>query len=341
MAHEKGVHTPIVISGCPRSGTTFMGSVFEASPECFEIYEPFNSDFTYHLDLPHRFFRIPDGESQAYKAQLDRLVELGTLTGRLKKLPRGAFDRFRKVKDTSSALALKKCVQKRERFLSAKRVTFKDPVAFFSVDWLARTYNAHVVLMLRHPGGVVSSYLALGWNAETPELMGSLLPSTRQKLKAEIAAWEANPEDKVGALILQWKIFTVETMTLAEANPDWHVVSHEYLCDYPREVFAHLFDACGIEFSDEVQDKIQQSTGADNIVDPAKHTQHNLNRQSKTLKDTWKKRLDEEIITRIQAEAEPLWKEALARLCPTTSPIDLRPIAQTEAANLKTGTSNA
>jgi hypothetical protein len=290
--------------------------VFEASKDCFEIYEPFNSDFTYHLDLPSRFYRITPENEPNYRQQVDRLVSLSALTNRLMKLPRGLVDRMRTKKDVPSALALKKCVQKTRRFFSARRVVFKDPIAFFSASWLAETYDANVVLMLRHPGGVISSYLALDWKAETPEVIEQIMPSTRARLTDEIAHWQAHPDDRIGELILQWKIFTVETMTLAAANPDWHVVSHEYLCDHPEEVFSTLFEAFGLDFSDQVQNKIQASTGAGNIVDPKKHTQHNLNRQSKTLKDSWKKRLDAATIDRITKEAEPLWKEALARFHP-------------------------
>jgi hypothetical protein len=316
MSTPDGKRAPILISGCPRSGTTFLGSVFEASKDCFEIYEPFNSDFTYHLDLPSRFYRITPENGSDYRRQVDRLVALSTLTNRLMKLPRGLIDRLRAHKDVPSALALKKCVQKTRRFFSARRVVFKDPIAFFSASWLAETYDANVVLMLRHPGGVISSYLALDWKAETPELIEHMMPSTRARLAAEIEHWQAHPEDRIGELILQWKIFTVETLTLAEANPDWHVVSHEYLCDHPEEVFSTLFDAFGLDFSEQVQTKILDSTGAGNIVDPKEHTQHNLNRQSKTLKDSWKKRLDADTIDRITNEAEPLWKEAFKRFYP-------------------------
>lgn len=323
MSINDGKRTPILISGCPRSGTTFLGSVFEASKDCFEIYEPFNSDFTYHLDLPSRFYRIKPEDTAQYRRQVDRLIELSTLSGRLKKLPRGMMDRVRAEKDVPSALALKKCVQNNKRFVSARRVVFKDPIAFFSASWLAKTYDADVVLMLRHPGGVISSYLALDWEAETPELIDHMMPETGETLETEIAQWRANPDDRIGELILQWKIFTIETLALAEANPDWHVVSHEYLCDHPEEVFSTLFRAFGLDYSEQVEAKIAESTAANNIVDPKQHTQHNLNRQSKTLKDSWKKRLDAATIDRIKTEAEPLWHDALARLFPAAQSRDV------------------
>ncbi|MEL7108097.1 MAG: sulfotransferase [Pseudomonadota bacterium] len=316
MPKSDNAHKPILITGCPRSGTTFLGSVFEASKDCFEIYEPFNSDFTYHLALPTRFYRIENRETLEIRRQTDQLVELSTLSGRIKKLPRGAIDRFRAQKDTSSALALKKLVQRTARFISANRVVIKDPVAFFSSAWISKTYGSKVVIMFRHPGGVVSSYLALDWEPETPEIIEHTMPETRARLRDEIARWEAAPEDRVGALILQWKIFTIETMALARANPDWHVVSHEHLCDQPNEVFAELFEAFGLELSAQVKEKIRESTTAENVVDPKKHIQHNLNRSSKTLKNAWKNRLDDETIERIKNEAEPLWKEAVSQFYP-------------------------
>ena len=301
---------PILISGCPRSGTTFCGNVISKSPAVFEVYEPFNNEFTYNFDLPSQFFRITPKNQHAYKPRIDRVLALRGLTDRLSRLPRGAIDRARSNRDMASALALKKLVRDHDSFFHSSRISLKDPLAFFSADWLADVYDADIVMMCRHPGGVVSSYLNLGWEPETQYIVDHPLPLSNGKFDEEIAAWRAAPEDVVGALILQWKIFTQATLDWQKLYPNWVYCLHDQLCDHPLDVLRYIFENIGLPFTDEITAKVLNDTCAENIVDPAQHTQHNLKRRSCQLKHQWRKRLDADVTKRIERETEALWEEA-------------------------------
>ena len=220
------------------------------------------------------------------------------------------MERLTSSKDMISALSLKKLAQDRDSFLKASRISIKAPIAFFSADWLAKTYDAKVVMMCRHPGGVVSSFLNLGWESETQFIVDHPLPLSDGKFDQEIAAWRKAPEDKVGAVILQWKLFTQATLDWAKMHPDWFFCLHDQLCDYPVEMFRAIFSSIDLPFTAEIEAQIRADTGASNIVDPGTHTQHNLQRQSAELKEQWRKRLDSETTVRILKETEALWDEA-------------------------------
>ncbi len=303
-------NAPILISGCPRSGTTFCGNIISSAPDVFEVYEPFNHDFTYDLEFPEKFFRLTPDNQAGHKSRVDRMMGLASRAERLKLLPRGGIDQLRSKKDMAASLALKKLVQDRPSFLHAKRLSIKDPIAFYSAEWLANVYDARVIMMCRHPGGVVSSYLNLGWEAETKYIVDHPLPLSQGKFDAEIANWRAKPEDTVGAVILQWKLFTQATLDLHQLHADWFFCLHDQLCDHPVDVFRAMFAAIDLPFTPEIETQIVDDTGATNIVDPKQHTQHNLKRQSSELKDSWRKRLDDETASRILNETEALWDEA-------------------------------
>lgn len=309
---ESMTQAPILISGCPRSGTTFCGSMISKAPEVFEVYEPFNADFTYHLDMPAKFARLTDDNHAELKPRLDRMYDLGDLSTRVSHLPRAAFDRLRTDKDMAAALALKKLVQDRESFLHASRVSVKDPIAFFSAEWLAETYGSRVVMLCRHPGGIVSSFLKLGWEPETKYIVDHPLPLSVGKFDHEIAEWRANPDDRVGAVLLQWKLFTQATLDLHKLHPDWMFCLHHQLCDHPVEVFKEIFASVGLPFTDDVEKNILAHTGASNFVNPTTHTQHSLKREAAKLKDAWRERLDSETVDRIVRETDALWDEAVA-----------------------------
>lgn len=301
---------PILISGCPRSGTTFCGNIISKSPEVFEVYEPFNQEFTYNFGLPAQFFKITRENERQFKPFVDRVLALKDLSNRVSRLPRGAIDRVRSTRDVASALALKKLVRDHDSFFHSSRISLKDPIAFFSADWFADTYDADVVMMCRHPGGVVSSFLNLRWEPETQYIVDHSLPLSDGKFDKEIAAWRAAPDDVVGALILQWKIFTQTTLDWQKMYPHWFYCLHDQLCDHPLEVFEAIFEHVGLPFSDQISARILDDTCAKNIIDPKKHSQHNLKRQSCELKHQWRKRLDADVAMRIERETEALWEEA-------------------------------
>ena len=306
---------PVLITGCPRSGTTFVGSIFEASRDIFEVYEPFNHAFTYNLQLPGRFFRITDENAKAYRPRFDRLLQLSSLHSRLAMLPKGVTER-RKPKsnqELASTLALKKLYNKPGCFLTGKRLSLKDPLAFFSAEWLAKTYDMPVIVMARHPGGVVSSFLKLGWPPETPDIVDYPLPVSKGSLDREIAAWRANPNDTVGALILQRKIFTQHTLDLKKRHPDWKFALHRDVCTYPEEVMRDMFDYAGVEFTPQVAEGLRQNTQAD-VVDTKEAIQHALTRNSSELPSAWVRRVDPDIARRITTETEELWDRAQREL---------------------------
>jgi hypothetical protein len=212
----------------------------------------------------------------------------------------------------TAALSLKKLVEERSSFTSANRLSIKDPIAFYSAEWLAKAYGTRVVMMVRHPGGVVSSFLSLGWEAETRYIVDHRLPLSGGKFDDEIAAWRRNRDDKVGAAILQWKLFTQATLDYQKLHPDWFFALHDQLCVEPVAVFRKMFKAIDLPFTPEIEARILADTGASNVVDPSQHTQHNLQRESASLKDSWKKRLDQPVIDRILEETSDLWNEAQA-----------------------------
>ena len=308
---EKKSDRPILITGGPRSGTTFVGRVFESSNEIFEIYEPFNDEFTYNLDLPSRFFRITDEQTAQFKPRFDRMMSLADRRRRLALLPRGAVDRFRSTKDLAGSLALKKLAQNPSTFLSARRLSIKDPLAFYSSDWIAKHCNAAVIVMLRHPCGVISSFEKLGWDPETPSLVDTPLPLSEGLLDDDIARWRANRDDRIGALILQWKIFAQASLDFHTKHPEWMFVLHRDVCNYPNEMFKLMFEHAELDIDENVGAEIEKLTEGQ-ISGNTNHTQHSLVRNSSLLSTAWKGELSAEVQERILKETEDLWDKVQA-----------------------------
>lgn len=308
----KAKRRPIVITGCPRSGTTWVGTTVGDSDEVLYLYEPFNDHAPHHVRLPERYIYVPEHAEKEALGGVAGLLRLGSLRGRLRLAGRAARLGSGFRRELPATLALRELWRFPRSFARARRACIKDPLAFFAAEWLALQHDAQVVVTVRHPAGMVSSYIKLDWPCEVESLLRQ--PGLRAEftapLSAEIERFRTQPEDRLGGLILQWKIFAQAAVELHRRHPEWLFVSHEALCESPVAYFRKIFDYLNLNFSDRIERKILADTTAKD-VDPLQHQQHALQRDSRALAGAWQRRLDAEAIDRIERETGDLWQQLL------------------------------
>ncbi len=305
---------PIIVTGCPRSGTTFVGKVIGQSPEVFYIYEPFNDEAPHHLRLPERFIALDEESGAAFRPAIDELIALGRPVTRWGKAVRGAVECRAGEPDLAGRLAARALAYRRESFGKAKRVCIKDPLAFFASEWMADTYDAQVVVMLRHPAGVISSYLALDWPSEMRAIAGCDIPVEDRELAREVAEFRPDEHSALDALLLQWRLFAVATLELKKRRPDWIFLIHDRLCLEPETYMRDVFARLDLTFSDDIAERLRRDTTAAAPTAGEAHVQHRHSRDSRALVEEWRDRLDPPVAERIMREAGALWEEALAAL---------------------------
>ena len=306
---------PILVSGGPRSGTTWTGNVIGAAPEVFLIYEPFNDHVGARLHLPERFQRMTDavgGPGTPVRRELDALMSLARFPDRTRLAARGVAERWLPGgwRHTPARLAARRLLRHRLDFVAPNRVCLKDPLAFYSADWIADTYGARVVMLLRHPCSVVASYLRLGWDSELGAMLRHGSPAGDPELGRAVAERRMTGRpDRLGDLILQWRLFTAWTMDMARRRPDWIFVVHDELCLDPMRGFRGLFATLGLTLSASVAAKIAGESSAEGgAAGPA--VQHRHQRDSRAVVEAWRRTLSAEDASRILAETDAEWQAA-------------------------------
>ena len=304
---------PIVVTGCPRSGTTWVGSTVGASSEVLYLYEPFNDGAPHHLDVEERYLYVdPEAPADAVP-DVSTLMAMGARRPRARAAGRGLWLGRSFRSELPAHLALHEVARSPRSALTARRTLVKDPLAFFAAEWLESRFDAMVVMMVRHPAGMISSYLKLDWPCEVDSLLrqDGIRARFTAPLAAELERYSANPQDRLGGLILQWKIFAHAALDLREQHPQWLYMSHENVCEQPVPQFRMLFDHLGLRWTPALERKVVADSTATQ-VDPAQHQQHALQRDSRTLAAAWRSRLSEEVADRIEEEAGPLWERLSA-----------------------------
>jgi hypothetical protein len=251
----------ILVTGLPRTGTSWVGKMLEASGKVVYVNEPLNpshppgrSPGVLNAEVSHRFEYIcADNDERWGRAFTDTLRLRYRLVAELRR-NHGPYDLARTAKYVTSF-----AVGRAQR----RRALIDDPFAVLSAAWFADRLGCHVVACVRHPLGFVGSWQRLGWVADfnelldQPLLMRDLLGSYADEMRAL-----ADSPDRVARASLLWRMTYDVLGKLAGGLPRMRLMRYEDLATDPVTGFRALYDFCGLTWTDRVRRRVvAASTG--------------------------------------------------------------------------------
>ncbi len=183
-------------------------------------------------------------------------------------------------------------------FGSGRRVLVKTVFSLANTEWLARRYAPKVVVLLRHPCSIVYSIhrkwpeARLRSLLDQPALMEDYLEPWRDLISIAETPHEVLAS-RVGA-------YYYVALTMASRHPDWLIISHEDLCRDPTTSFRNLHDWLGLQWSDVVQGRIDQSNRP-KTDDAVSH----VNRVARDEIGKWRKLMTTDEIDQVKRFYEP------------------------------------
>lgn len=293
---------PILVTGAPRTGTTFLGTMLSLNRDVKYIYEP--TSLIYGLrDVPAPMLYVRSGSSgeAAAKRMIDDL-----LRGRGK---------FRQPQDPNAALLRRTA----RRVLGSKvslryhrdalnplrrRWLIKDPWAGFAAEWLHRTYSMPTVVIVRHPVPVVTSYQRLSWRFPLAEMarMDELMADHLRPILGGLDT-DALDDEQNGAVM--WRCYYNALSTFLDRNPAMIAVRHEDLSAEPVTVLRELYGRLGMVFDERVERLVHEHTRAGNQGLATGSQVHQLRRDSSAIATEWRAKVDAATRDKIHALVEP------------------------------------
>jgi hypothetical protein len=298
VKHRDG--RPIVVTGAPRSGSTFVGNVLASAPGVGYVHEPFNNEFGLvgvERNFPYVWAGAP------HEATYRRLVD-DLLAGKARfrtppdYVPRPGLPARERLRDAVA----RPLVRSRANFMytrtkldpRARRYLLKDPFACFSLEWLHRSVGTDAVVLLRHPAAYVDSMLRMGWAPSLDDLRGQPELLARFPTIGELVADRpGGPLTVVESHAVWWVAIYSVLLAFADANPAMVVVRHEDLALEPVDRFAALFSQLDLELTDRVRRGIAERTGVERVVSGSEQRVHVLRRDSASAVRRWRERLDD------------------------------------------------
>lgn len=286
---------PILVTGAHRTGTTWVGQMLATSPNIGYIYEPFSPNHNHGIcgaTFRHWFTYITDENAPYYYPYLKRTIGFSYNLWEGVKAAKNFKDLYHLFADYPTY---------RKHRLTGSRPMFKDPIAFFSAEWLASTFDMDVVVLIRHPAAFIASLKRLKQShpfshfLEQPLLMRDHLGA----FEAEIKENSENQYDVIDQGILLWRLIYYVLMKYREKRTDWTFVRHEDLALDPVGRYQNLFNALNLEFSSNSLRAVQQHSASSNPVDS--HQREDVfKRNSPATTRIWKERLTQSEINRIR-----------------------------------------
>ena len=299
-------HKPILVTGSHRSGTTWIGRMLAEAPSLLYIHEPFsvsdapsrgicNTEFKYWFTYITR-----ENETNFYKP-IRNMVHL-------------KYDLVGGLKTYRSKVGLRelRCeyvsfLQHRQKYAKA---LIKDPIAFFSAEWLAERFDMNVVMVIRHPAAFVSSIKKLGWQHPFSHFQEqtSLMREFLYPFAGEIREHASKTYDPFDQAILLWKLIHYTMIRYQESHRNWIFVRHEDISRNPIDTFRKLYYQLDLEFSGETQKVIESYSALTNPseTDVPVGSEEILMRNSVSNIWNWKSRLTTSEIKRIRNSADDI-----------------------------------
>jgi sulfotransferase family protein len=292
--------SPILVTGMPRSGTTWVGSILATSDRLVRINEPLNPEHPPGLRpgildaaVSHRFHYVSSKDDSAFRPAFEDLAAL-------------KFHAMAELRMNHRPYDVLRCAYDSARFtrgrMTRRAALIVDPFAVFSVEWFKRTLHSRIVVVVRRPEAVVSSRLRLGWSFDPRDLLAQ--PALREDIIDPIE--KEHPEiwsdrgDMIARGSVLWNVVHLHIASRLRAGVDMLVVRHEDLSTDPRSTFGALFGQLDLGFDRAAERAVKRSTRASNPARTSVKRPHVTQLDSLQNLSAWKERLSEADIRRIR-----------------------------------------
>lgn len=267
-AANKGVF----LTGIARSGTSWVSSIISQADNLLYCREPYNPATCRIMPQQYKYLAA-DMHDDFYRYYTNRIFS-------------GLF--VSSKSDYSRRHSWFKLATNKQR------VFIKDPTAALLTDWLAENYDVDIVILVRHPAGVVSSYLKLGWGFPMKILLqqDSLMQDYLSPYRGLLEKHDYPGMDAAKGAVLYGAIYTV-LLRLAQKRRVI-IVRYEDLCRDPVGQFKKLFAGLNLRWNKRVETFMYWSIKGKTVFSSK------IRRNTNLMATIWEKRLSNEQVRTIE-----------------------------------------
>ncbi|MCB0738189.1 MAG: sulfotransferase [Bacteroidetes bacterium] len=267
MASEKLLCNKLtILTGLPRSGTTWTGKMIGSHPEVNYIFEPFSKK--YHPQLP-------DSET-CYNLAANYIAGEQALHNALY-LNEAVFDEVSQFEEVF-VRHLNALIKHYFSGSETKHLIIKTP-KISKVQWFSKVFKPDYIIYIdRHLAAVVNSYIRVkrgisGWSEQEFSMLSQSISYTHPQFKDFVELPKNRVERATVVLALNRKIGLAY---LTQKNNDFKfkLMEFEQTCQSIENTLKEVFDFLELDFNDEIMTQINNAVSSNR--NQVKHLQiHN------------------------------------------------------------------
>ena len=298
----------LLVTGLPRSGTSWVGKMLEASDEVVYVNEPMNpshppghSPGVLNARITRQFQYISAEDDEQWARAFTDTLALRYQLGPELRANHGGYDLARMAKYATAFTAGR---------LRGRRAMLDDPFAALSTAWLVQRMGVQAVVLVRDPVTFVGSWRKLGWSMhfhellEQPALVRDHLAPYVDRMRALIGS-----PDWLARTCLLWEMTYDVADRAFRPLPGVSLVAYEDLVAEPVPGFRALYEQFGLTWSAQAQQRVEAATSGSGDSAAGSHRwslRGGLSRtayrpmSSETALSTFRSRLTPEEIERVR-----------------------------------------
>lgn len=252
---------PILVTGLPRSGTSWVGKMLEASGQVVYINEPLNPQHPPGISpgildgpdpVPYQYISGHNGGQ--WEGPFRRMLELRYRPGAELRRNHAPYDVLRMLKYLYSFSVGR---------ARGRRPMVDDPYALMSVGWLAEKIGMRVVILVREPRSYVGSRIHLGWEASLERLASQdrLMSDLFEGNRRRIIEARDGPDEVLKTAVMWSSCYDVVDRHF-RAIPGVEIVTYESLAISPISGFDELYESLDLTMTDRARGRIAAATSS-------------------------------------------------------------------------------
>ncbi|GAA3126417.1 hypothetical protein GCM10010466_16640 [Planomonospora alba] len=250
---------PVLVTGLPRSGTSWTGRMLVAGGELVYVNEPLNplprpgrSPGVLDADVTHRFQYIHAGDDEVWlRAFRDTTTLRYRFAAELRR-NRAPYDLARMVR-YGTAFTFGR--------LTGRRALLDDPFALLSAGWFAERLGCRVIVLVRDPVAFAGSWKRLGWTVDFRELLDQPALLRDHPRIAELRPL-VDCRDHLVRNTALWRVAAAVAADLAARHPQILLVRYEDLAADPVAGFRRLYGWAGLTWSARAERRVRRACTA-------------------------------------------------------------------------------
>ncbi|MBW2149171.1 MAG: sulfotransferase [Deltaproteobacteria bacterium] len=274
--------TSILLTGSHRSGTTFVAEILSFNRKISYVEEPSNKDLAL-------------GKLANFKGYFPYICSLNE--SRYEEHYRKLIETYSRVKGYRHKSPHKKWLNRWRDLLRPGTTSyipmFKDPIGFFSAEWLAEKFEMSVIITVRHPAAFAHSLKRLGWTFQFEDLLRQQLLTSGPlaAFKSQIERFCLEEKTIIEQAAALWSMIYSVALGYKQRHPAWLFLRIEDIASDPLGEFTKVFKYLHLNLTDSIKSAIFDMTGSHNPSEAGPGVVHNLRRDSKKAVKAWQKEL--------------------------------------------------